>query len=147
MTLLSNKKAKFDYEIIERFEAGMKLSGFEVKSLRAQHGSLKESYVTVNDEVFLVGAHIPPYQAHHAHHESYDTYRKRKLLLHTKEIQKLREALKQKGLTIVPLSIYTKANLIKIEIAIARGKKQHNKRNTLKERSTRRDAERAMKSF
>lgn len=145
MNLLINKRAKFDYEIIESFEAGIKLSGTEVKSLKRKHGSLKESYIIVNDEVFLVGAHIPPFQPGHKDMESYDPYQKRKLLLNKKQIDKLRESLKQRGLTIVPLSIYSKSNLIKIEIAIARGKKQHDKRNTLKERSTKREVERVMR--
>lgn len=144
MRYLVYKRARFDYEIINSFEAGIKLNGSEVKSLRKSHGSLKESYITVNDEVFLIGAHIPPFQGGHKDMESYDPYRKRKLLLHQKEIQQLKAAQKEKGLTVIPLQIYSKGNLIKIEIAIARGKKQYDKRHALKDRTAQRDAERAM---
>lgn len=144
MTLLSNKRARYDYTIIDSFEAGIKLSGSEVKSLRKGYGSLKESYISIDDEVFLKNAHIPPFQGGHKDQESYDPYQKRKLLLHSKEILKLKAALKEKGLTVIPLGIYSKNNLIKIEIAVARGKKQYDKRQALKERSAKRDAERAM---
>ena len=147
MNLLTNKKAKFDYEILESFEAGIKLSGSEVKSLRKQDGSLKEAYVTVNDEVWLVGAHIPLFQAGHAMYESYDSYQKRKLLLNKKEIEKIKTSLKQKGLTIVPIKMYDKGGLIKIEIAIARGKQKHDKRNALKDRASKRDVLRAIKNL
>lgn len=147
MNLLSNKRAKFNYEILESFEAGIKLTGSEVKTLRKKQGSLKEAYIKVDDEVFLVAAHIPPFQSGHKDMETYDPYQQRKLLLNKKQIEKIRASLKQKGLTVVPLSIYSKANLIKIEIAIARGKKQHDKRNTLKNRTSKRDAERAMKNI
>jgi SsrA-binding protein len=145
MNLLVNKKAKFNYEILESFEAGMKLSGSEVKSLRKKDGSLREAYVTIDDEVWLIGAHIPPFQAGHTMYESYDSYRKRKLLLNKKEIEKIKTSLKQKGLTIVPIRIYDKGGLIKAEIAIARGKQKQDKRNTLKDRASKRDVLRAIK--
>jgi len=147
MNLLRNKKAKLNYELIESFEAGLKLSGSEVKSLRQTHGSLSEAYITVSNEVWLIGAHIPAFQPGHAMYESYDSYEKRKLLLHKKEISKLKASLKQKGLTIVPIRIYDKHGLIKIEIAIARGKQKHDKRNTLKNRTSKREAERAAKEL
>ncbi len=147
MNLLVNKKLHHSYEIIDTIEAGIKLTGSEIKSLRKKHGSLKEAYISVmNNEVFLISCHIPHYQAGHKIYENIDTYRKRKLLLHKKQIEKLKEKTKQKGLTLAPVSIYEKGNLIKIEIAVARGKKLHDKRADLKNRTSKREAERAMKN-
>jgi SsrA-binding protein len=147
MNLLVNKKLHHSYEVIDTIEAGIKLNGSEVKSLRQKHGSLKEAYISVIDnEVFLVSCHIPPYQAGHKIYENIDTYRKRKLLLQKKQIEKLKDKTKQKGLTLVPVRIYEKGNLIKIEIAVARGKKLHDKRADLKNRTAKREAERAMKN-
>ncbi|MCI5050772.1 MAG: SsrA-binding protein SmpB [Candidatus Pacebacteria bacterium] len=147
MNLLVNKTVKRSYEILETFEAGIKLAGWEVKTLRLKHGSLKEAYVTIDDEVWLTSAFIPLYQPNQPLHESADPYQRRKLLLHTKQIQDLKESQKQKGLTVVPLRVYEKGQLIKIEIAIARGKKLHDKRKDLKDRSMKRDADRAMKHY
>lgn len=147
MNLLVNKKLHHNYEVIESFEAGLKLTGSEVKSLRKKHGSLKEAYITINDdEVFLSSCHIPHFQPGHKKYEGIDTYQKRKILLHKKQIKDLQEKNKQKGLTIVPVRIYEKRNLIKIEIAIARGKKLHDKRSDMKNRTARREAERAIKN-
>jgi SsrA-binding protein len=146
MDLLVNKKIRHNYEILEKIEAGIELLGTEVKSLRKKHGSLKESYIKeINNELFLVSAHIPPYQKTHALYKDFDSYRERKLLLHKKEIEKLKESQKQKGLTLVPVRIYGKGNLIKLELAVARGKKLHDKRADLKKRTAKREAERAMK--
>ena len=147
MNLLVNKKLHHSYEVLETFEAGLKLNGSEVKTLRAKHGSLKEAYITISDEVFLVSCHLPHFQARHKIYENADTYRKRKLLLHKKQIKKLKEKTKQKGLTIVPVRIYTKRDYIKIEIALVRGKKLHDKRADMKKRTAKREAERAMKNF
>ncbi len=147
MNLLVNKKLHHAYDIIEKFEGGLKLTGSEVKTLRKKHGSLKEAYITVGDEIYLISAHLPHFQPGHKMYENADTYRKRKILLHKKQIGKLKEKTKQKGLTIVPVRIYEKGNLIKIEIAIARGKQQHDKRRMLQDRTTKRDAERAMKNL
>lgn len=146
MNLLINKTARRSYEMLETLEAGMKLAGWEVKTLRQKHGSIKEAYITVdNNEVWLVNAHIPAYQPNQKLYEGIDPYQSRKLLLHRNQIEKLKESQKQKGLTIVPLRIYQKGNLIKIEIAIARGKKLHDKRSDMKNKTSKREVERAMK--
>lgn len=141
MLLLENRKAKFDYEIMRSFEAGVELFGFEVKSLRRKQGSLEGSYaVARGGEIFLTGMHIPPYQPKNTP-ASYEFRRTRKLLLTKKEIEELAKAENKKGLTIIPISVYSKGRKIKIELALARGKKKYDKRETLK----RRDAEREMK--
>ncbi|MCD5390019.1 MAG: SsrA-binding protein SmpB [Candidatus Pacebacteria bacterium] len=148
MNLLVNKKLHHSYEVLDTFEAGLQLNGSEVKTLRAKHGSLKEAYITTNNgEVFLTSCHLPHFQPGHKRYENVDTYRQRKLLLHKKQIEKLREKTKQRGLTIVPVRIYAKKNLIKIEIAIARGKQQHDKRIDMKNRTSKREAERAIKNL
>lgn len=146
MNLLVNKKIRHSYEIISTFEAGLKLTGSEVKSLRQKHGSLKEAYITGTDELFLVSCHIPHFQAGHTIYENMDTYRKRKLLLHKKQITELKQKTKERGLTIAPVRIYTKGPFIKIEIALVRGKKLHDKRNDMKNKTAKRDAERAIKN-
>ncbi|HEY4508151.1 MAG TPA: SsrA-binding protein SmpB [Candidatus Paceibacterota bacterium] len=139
--LLENRKARFNYELKEKFEAGIELLGHEVKSLRQKTGSLEGAYVIVRGgEPFLVNAYIPPYQPKNTP-QNYDERRARKLLLTKKEIAELAVAESKKGLTIVPLSVYSKGRKIKVEIAIARGKKKFDKRETLK----RRDAEREMR--
>lgn len=147
MNLLVNKNARRNYEILDIYEAGIQLQGHEVKTLRAKHGSLKEAYITNQGEILqLVKCHIPPYQPGHTRYENIDTYRPRKLLLHKKQIQKLSSELRQKGRSLIPLRIYLKGNLIKLELALARGKKQHDKRHDLKNRTSKRDAERAIKN-
>ena len=147
MNLLVNKYARSNYEIIETFEAGIKLLGWEVKSLRAKHGSIKEAYISQKDEVFLVNAHLPLFQPGHKTQEGLDPYRPRKLLLHKNQMDKIREGKKQKGLTLIPLRIYAAKKFVKVEIAIARGKQQHDKRRDLKDRTSKREAERAMKEL
>lgn len=146
MNLLVNKKLRHSYEVLDTFEAGLKLNGSEVKTLRKKHGSLKEAYITVSDEVFLVSCHLPHFQPGHKKYENVDTYNPRKLLLHRKQIETLQKKGKEKGLTVVPVRIYEKGNLIKIEIAIARGKKLHDKRSDMKNKTSKREAERAMKN-
>lgn len=139
-----NKKARFEYEILEVLEAGMALSGAEIKSVRAGGVSLGEAYVRPQDgEMMLVGAHIREYE--HSREPDYDPVRKRKLLLHRREIRKLTSRVEQKGLTIVPLRIYLKKGLAKLEIALARGKAAPDKRSAIIDRERRREAERAMK--
>ncbi|MEX0933899.1 MAG: SsrA-binding protein SmpB [Candidatus Paceibacterota bacterium] len=146
MALVSNKKVYFDFEIIEKIEAGIELLGFEVKSLKGGHGSLAGSYVIIRGgEAFLVGATIPPYQAGNTP-SGYDEARPRKLLLNKREIDELVGAEKGKGLTLVPLSLYNKGGKIKIEIAVARGKKKHDKREAIKKRDTERDIGRTLKN-
>ncbi len=145
MALLSNKKAYFDYEIIEKLEAGIELLGAEVKSLRAGLGSLLGGRVMPRGgEAYLVGATIPPYQIANAS-KDYDPSRNRRLLLTKKQIAILTSVEKEKGLTIVPISVYNKGKKIKVEIGIARGKKKFDKRETTKKRESERDIRRMMK--
>lgn len=144
-TLLKNKGVGRNYEIKKKFEAGIELRGFEVKSVRQKKGSLKGAHITVRGgEAFLLNAHIPPYQPKNAP-DDFDPYRKRRLLLHKKELRELASAEKEGGLTIVPLAMYNTNSLIKLEIAIVRGKKKHDKREDIKKRDMQRDTERTLK--
>jgi SsrA-binding protein len=146
MSLISNKKAHFNYEILEKIEAGLVLHGFEVKSLRKGQGSLEGSRILVRgNEAFLVGATIPAFQPANAP-KDYDPMRTRKLLLKQKEIAQALSAESERGLTVVPLSVYNKGRNLKIEIAIAKGKKLHDKRETIKKRDTERDMRRSLKN-
>ena len=143
--LLENRRARFDYETSEKYDAGIELLGFEVKSLRKKQGSLEGAYVVIRgEEAFLVGAHIPPFQPTNTP-EDYDPYRTRKLLLTKKEIKKLSESESQKGLTIIPISVYNKGNKLKISLVVARGKKKFDKRETIKKRETERELRRSLK--
>lgn len=144
MALLVNKKARSEYSITDTFLAGMVLSGGEVKSLRNSSGSLSGSYVKIiGGEAYLLNAQITPYKF--ADNREYDPKRTRKLLLRRKEILRLEEALSQKGLTLVPLSIQLQHNLIKLEVGIGRGMKQYEKREKLKKRTQERVIQRMMK--
>lgn len=144
-TLISNKKATYNYEILETFEAGIELLGIEVKSLRNKQGSLDGSHVVIRgNEAFLTGAHIPPYQPSNTPKE-YDQYRNRKLLLTKKEINELGGHENKKGLTLVPLSVYNKGNKLKVSVAVGRGKKKHDKRETIKKRESERELRRSLK--
>lgn len=149
MNLLVNKTAHLNYHILERYEAGIQLTGNEVKSLRSKAGSLKEAYVKIdgNSEVFLRNAHIPAFQAQHARYETYNSTQERKLLLAKREIEKIQKSLKKKGVTIIPLRIFAKKRFIKIEIAVAQGKQQHDKRQDLREKAVKRDIEREVKNY
>lgn len=145
MAYIQNKKGRFNYEVLETFEAGISLHGFEVKSIRDKRGNIEGSHITVRGgEAFLLGANIPPFQPANAP-KSFDPERHRKLLLTKKELEKLSELESKKGLTIVPLSMYNKNQKIKVEIAVVRGKKQHDKRETIKRRDTERDVRREAK--
>jgi SsrA-binding protein len=145
MALIQNKKVRLNYEITETFEAGMELFGFEVKSLRGKLGSLEGSHIIIRgNEAFLVGATIPPYQPANTP-ESYEPDRNRKLLLSKKEIAQLAGLEKQRGLTIVPISVYNKGSKIKIEIGVGKGKKKYDKREDIKKRDTERDLKRSLK--
>lgn len=147
MILLKNKKAGPNYEFIEKFEAGIKLFGFEVKSLKNKRGSLEGGYATTkNGEAFVLNLEIPPYQAGNTPKE-YESRRERKLLLTKKEIARFAGLEKQKGLTIVPISVYTKGNKIKLELAVAKGKKKYDKREDIKKRDTLRDTQRELKDL
>jgi len=140
-----NKKARHDYFILETLEAGIALEGWEVKSLRAKSIQLKESYVLLkNMEAWLIGAHISPL-ATASTHKATDPIRTRKLLLHRSEIAKLIGAVERKGFTIVPLSMYWKNGVAKIEIGIAKGKQKQDKRASIKERDWKRDKQRILK--
>ena len=144
-TLAENKKAKFEYEILDTFEAGLMLLGHEVKSARGGSMSLRGAYVTIaRGAVWLVGAHIQRYPQAGPQPE-YDPERTRKLLLHKREIAKLAGKLEQKGLTLVPISAYTKGSKIKLSFGLARGKKQFEKKETLKRRDVDREIRRSLK--
>jgi SsrA-binding protein len=139
-----NRKARFNYEILEKFEAGMVLTGAEIKSIRNDGMSINEGYVRPEGgEVWLLNAHIQPYAFSTA--QDYNPIRARKLLLNGHEIEKIRTRVEEKGLTVVPLQVYLKDGYAKIEIALARGKSAPDKRDKIKEREGNRDAERAMK--
>ena len=143
--LIRNKKSKFDYELLETFEAGIELFGYEVKSLRNKQASLEGSHVVIRgNEAFLVGATIPPYQPSNTP-KDYDPERSRRLLLNKKELNELSGFESQRGLTIVPISVYSKGRNLKLKIAVARGKKKHDKRETIKERASKRAIERTLK--
>lgn len=145
MSLIENRKARFHYEILNTLEAGVELLGSEVKSLKGGQGSLEGSHVTIRgNEAYLVGVTIPPYQPGNTPKE-YDPIRNRKLLLTKKEIAELSGIEKQKGLTIVPLSVYNKGRNVKIQIGVARGKKQFDKRETIKKRDADRETRRTLK--
>ncbi|MGB5708847.1 MAG: SsrA-binding protein SmpB [Arenicellales bacterium] len=144
-TIAVNRKATFDYFIEEQFEAGIALEGWEVKSLRDGRLQLKESYVIVqNGEIFLVGAHVSPLKQASTHIHPTPT-RSRKLLLHRKEINKLIGAVDREGYTLVPLSMYWSKGRAKLKIALAKGKKQHDKRQAIKQREWDRDKQRLLK--
>lgn len=146
MNLIEHKKARLEYEILEEYEAGLELLGHEVKSLRNKHGKLEGAHIIVrNGEAYLVGASIPPYQPTNTAAE-YDPARSRKLLLTQKELVALAAFEGQKGLTIVPISVYNKGKVLKLRIAVARGRKKYDKRAVLKERDTKRDIDRTLKN-
>ena len=131
-----NRKARFDYEVLEKFEAGIELVGAEVKSVRGGQISLEGSFVIVRGgEAFLINANVPPYQPANAP-KDYEPLRNRKLLLTKKEIGELEISGKNKSLTIVPISVYNKGRKIKVEIALAKGKKKFDKRESVKKRET-----------
>jgi SsrA-binding protein len=141
-----NRRARFDYFVEERLEAGIELQGTEVKALRGGEGSIAESYATIDgEEVWLINSHIPEYS--HGNRMNHEPRRRRKLLLKGREIAKLHGAITRQGLTLVPLSIYfNSTGRAKIELAIARGKKAHDKRDTIKERDWKREQGRIMRA-
>ncbi len=145
MSLIDNRRALFDYTVLEELEAGIELVGTEVKSIRMGLGSLKGARVVARGgEAYLVGATIPPWQIANAGTD-YDPERPRRLLLNAKEIAHVASAEGQKGLTIVPLSLYNRGRVLKLGIAIVRGKKQHDKRETIRKREEGRKIAREMK--
>jgi len=143
--LAENKKAYFDYQILEKFEAGLILLGTEVKSIKNGRASIKGAYVVLkNNEAYLIGTNIPPYQPKNAPAD-YNPERTRKLLLNKTEINKLIGKSKEKGITLKPLKIYAKNGKIKLEFGIAKGKKKSDKRELIKKRETKKDIDRALK--
>jgi SsrA-binding protein len=140
-----NRRARFDYFIEDKVEAGIQLAGTEVKSLRQGEGSIAESYAAVEgEELWLINSHIPEYS--HGNRLNHEPRRPRKLLLRAREIAKLNGAVTRQGLTLVPLSIYFNgAGRAKVELALARGKKVHDKRETIKERDWKRDQQRLLR--
>lgn len=142
--LLKNRRASFEYELLKKYEAGLVLSGPEVKSLRQGSGSFFGSYVKLmSGEAYLINAQITPYKF--AINDDYDPKRRRKLLLHKKELDELFEYEKQKGMSLIPTAFILQGNHIKLEFAVARGKKQHDKRREMKRKAQERDAKREMK--
>ena len=140
-----NRKARFNYEFLEKYEAGIELIGTEVKSVRGGQMSLEGAFVIIRGgEAFLINANIPPFQPKNAP-KDYDSLRNRKLLLTKKEINELADSEKNKSLTIVPISVYNKNRKIKLEIALAKGKKKFDKRDTIKKRETDREIRREYK--
>lgn len=143
--IAKNRKAWHDYFIEQRFEAGLALEGWEVKSLRAGRAQLKESYVVVKDEeIFLLGAHFSPLSTASTHVRA-DPTRTRKLLLHRAEINKLIGSVERKGYTLIPLELYWKHGRAKLQVALAKGKQLHDKRDSIKKRETDRETARALR--
>jgi len=139
--IASNRKAKFEYFLLEHFEAGLVLKGTEIKSIRARQVSIAEAYIQIeNGQAWLVESHIAPYDP--ASRENHDPKRKRKLLLNKKEINHIWGEIKQKGLTVVPTEIYLKDGRAKIDIAVAKGKKLYDKRREIAQKDFQRDQER-----
>lgn len=142
--IYNNKRSTFDYELLERFEAGLVLKGTEIKSIRNHQASLQRSYVQPrDDELWLLEANISPYE--HGNRQNHEPTRPRKLLLHRREINRILANLSQKGLTIVPTRLYLKNGRAKVEIALARGKRKHDKREDIARRDADRQIERALR--
>ncbi len=145
-TYLSHKKAHFDYEVLKTYEAGIVLSGHEVKSVRANRGKLEGGFVIIRGgEAFLVGVNINPYQPNNQL-KKYDAERARKLLLSKKELAEIEKQTETAGLTAIPLKLYNSGRNIKLELAVVKGKRKHDKRESIKARDTKRDIERILKN-
>ena len=144
-TLANNRRARHEYLILKAMEAGIELRGTEVKSIREGMINLSESYCVIDEKMqaFLLNAHISHYNFGNRH--NHDPLRKRRLLLHRHEIRRLYGQIKQQGLTLIPLKIYLKKGLIKLEIGLAKGKKLHDKRDTMKKKEAQREVERSLK--
>lgn len=144
--ITSNKKAYHDYHIIDKIEAGLELKGTEVKSLRAGHAHLKDSYARIrNGEMFLLKAHISPYK-YSGGYDNHEPERDRRLLLHKREIIRLKRNIETKGMTLIPLKLYfTKTGIVKVELGIVKGKRQYDKRVAIAEKDMKREIERLRK--
>ncbi|MBW0454366.1 MAG: SsrA-binding protein SmpB [Candidatus Kinetoplastibacterium crithidii] len=146
MKITENRKAYHDYFIEDKFEAGIILQGWEVKAIRSKNVSIKEGYIIIkNGEIYIVGMHISPLKTI-SNHIIPDPYRTRKLLLNNNEIKKLIGKVDQKGFTLIPLNLHYKNNLIKLDIALGKGKKMYDKRNDSKEKESKKEQERFLKS-
>lgn len=142
--IAENRKARHDYEIVDRIVAGLVLTGSEVKTLRGGQGNIAEAFVVFKDgEAFLVNAHFPQYQ--NAGYSQHEPRRRRKLLLKQKELEKWGRKVQEKGLTIVPLKLYFDGAWVKLEIGLGRGRKSHDKRHAIKERESRREVQQALR--
>ena len=145
-TITTNRKAYHDYHIIETFETGIVLTGTEIKSIRGHHVNLKDSYALIeNGELWLYKMHISPYS--HGNRFNHEPLRHRKLLIHKYEFQRLIGKTKEKGLTLIPLKLYWKRNWVKVELALAKGKKLYDKREAIAEKDVKRQIERAMRHY
>jgi len=143
-TLVLNRQARFNYEILEKVEAGISLVGTEVKSIREGKANIKEAYADIRGgEAWLIGAHINPYS--HGNITNHDPLRERKLLLNAREIDRLQGKIMEKGLTLIPLRLYLKGRLVKLELGVGRGKKLVDKREDLKKKDQEREIQRAIK--
>lgn len=146
-TLIENRKALFDFDLIEKYQAGLVLLGLEVKSLRLGRGTLQGSYIIIRgEEAFWIGANIPPYQPNNTP-KDYLPKHERKILITKKEIRYLLGKTKEKGLTLVPIKVYTNKDKIKLEFALVKSKKKYDKRRSIKERETDRTIDRALKGM
>lgn len=143
--IANNKKAYFDYSVLDKYECGIELFGTEVKSIRMGQCSIKEAWVRIDNklEVYIMGMHINPYERGNIFNK--DPLRVRKLLLHKIEIRKLSSKLNEKGLTLVPLQVYLKSGLVKVELGLCQGKKNYDKRDTLKAKDSKREIAREFK--
>ncbi|CDR33920.1 SsrA-binding protein SmpB [Criblamydia sequanensis] len=142
--IVKNRKAFHDYEILESFEAGLVLSGTEIKSIRNNGASLQEAYVQpLKGELWLIGSHIAPYS--HGNIHNHEERRDRKLLMHRREILKLKQAAQEKGLTLIPLALYFKKGVVKLSLGLCKGKKNFDKRESIKERDEKRRMDAAKK--
>ena len=145
-TIVTNRKAFYEYDILQKYEAGLSLKGSEVKAIRENKANIKESYIRIKDnELFIIGMNIAKYS--HEGYSSHDPMREKKLLVHKYEIKKIREEVEEKGKTIIPLSLYYKKSRIKIQFAIAKGRKFWDKRNYKKEQDINREIDRSMKGY
>jgi len=143
--IVTNRQARRDYEILETFEAGIELRGNEVKSLRERRANLKDSFARVDGrEIFLYNLHITPYK--YTTFEEIDPRRVRRLLLHKSQIRRLKGGVSQKSLTLIPLKLYLKKNYVKVELALARGRRQYDKRESIKRKEAKRSIERAIRN-
>ncbi|HCG64201.1 MAG TPA: SsrA-binding protein [Sphaerochaeta sp.] len=144
--LQTNKKAYFNYEVVEDFECGVALQGTEVKSIRMSRFSFGDSYVKITAKgLVLVAMHISQYA--HGSINNHEPERDRRLLVHKQEIKRMKRKVDEKGMTLVPTQVYLKGNLVKVRISLCRGKQEHDKRNTIKDRDMKRDLRRELKNF